>query len=605
MELKLNQDTNCTIYAGKVNMEIQPLPVYSDIVCEFLDDLSRLLRRDKRTAGYPDVMAFAFWCRKGNILKRKQGIAKDIVALGRGLAFHITPSNVPVNFAFSFAFGCLAGNANVVRVPSKEYEQTVIICDGIRSLWEQEKYKSLASRNLILSYDKSSHMTEELSAICDVRIIWGGDDTIHDVRACALKSKAIEVVFADRYSFGVIDCGVLKECSDEEMTRLAEGFYNDTYGMDQNACSTPHMIFFLQPPEMREESVENSAERFWDAVYRVAEKRYALEDIKVSDKYMEMCKAAVEKPECRLKLQRENVLYVLEVPSITTDDITEYRGRFGMFYQHTIHSMEELLPYMQQKVQSMLYYGVSGDRLKHFIEDNHLMGIDRVVPFGSALDMDVFWDGYDIITQMSRRIEMQLPAGQSEVVYRIQEKPDLGRIPIRKEQGYLLADRLQKIEIPLQRSAVDFAEKIRMEILLTGEYRETICQIAEECFPDDTRFVVTFSRNEERRKTKIRQYIMDCEQWFICRYKEEIAGFIIPRIESEREVSVYLAAVRPEYRISGAALSLYSYVAQYYKEKGYKKLTGEISSRNVEVANIYISLGGRFVGAEDIYLLER
>lgn len=276
-----------------------------------------------------------------------------------------------------------------------------------------------------------------------------------------------------------------------------------------------------------------------------------------------------------------------------------------MFYQHKIHSMDELIPYMQQKVQSMLYYGVSGDMLKRFIQDNHLMGVDRIVPFGSALDIDVFWDGYDIITQMSRRIEMQLPARQSEVVYRIQEKPDLGQIPTRREQGYLLADRLQKIEIPLQRNAVDFAKLMRMDVSLTDEHRDTICQIAEECFIDDTRFTVTFSRNEELRKKRIRQYIMDCEQWFICRYKEEIAGFIIPRIAGEKEVSVYLAAVRPEYRISGAALSLYSYVAQHYKEKGYKKMTGEISSRNVEVANIYISLGGRFTGAEDVYLLER
>ena len=47
--------------------------------------------------------------------------------LGKGVVFHIAPSNVPVNFAFSFAAGLLAGNANIVRIPSKDFEQVQIM----------------------------------------------------------------------------------------------------------------------------------------------------------------------------------------------------------------------------------------------------------------------------------------------------------------------------------------------------------------------------------------------------------------------------------------------------------------------------------------------
>ena len=35
------------------------------------------------------------------------------------MIFHITPSNIPTNFAYSFIFGLLTGNSNIVKVPTK------------------------------------------------------------------------------------------------------------------------------------------------------------------------------------------------------------------------------------------------------------------------------------------------------------------------------------------------------------------------------------------------------------------------------------------------------------------------------------------------------
>ena len=36
-----------------------------------------------------------------------------------------------------------------------------------------------------------------------------------------------------------------------------------------------------------------------------------------------------------------------------------------------------------------------------------LEGIDRIVPVGRAVEMDIWWDGYDIISSLSRRIDIQ------------------------------------------------------------------------------------------------------------------------------------------------------------------------------------------------------
>ena len=58
--------------------------------------------------------------------------------MGRGEVFHITPSNVPLNFAYSFSFSFLAGNSNIVKVSNKNFEQSEILIKIIKSLLKKK-----------------------------------------------------------------------------------------------------------------------------------------------------------------------------------------------------------------------------------------------------------------------------------------------------------------------------------------------------------------------------------------------------------------------------------------------------------------------------------
>ena len=104
---------------------LKPLPPFADEVIEFLNALSKELM--KKSRGFSDVATFAFWCRKPALLQEKKSYDDLASRLGRGVIFHSTPSNVAVNFAFSFAAGLLAGNANIVRLPGKEFAQVDMI----------------------------------------------------------------------------------------------------------------------------------------------------------------------------------------------------------------------------------------------------------------------------------------------------------------------------------------------------------------------------------------------------------------------------------------------------------------------------------------------
>ena len=191
--------------AGEEIKNFSPLTPYSDEVCNFLSDFSSELLKDFRYREFPDAATVAFFSRKGNIQRLKKNFVDENFRLGKGLAFHITPSNIPVQFMFSYFFGLLAGNANVVRVASKNYPQVDFLCEILNKILSRDEYKKIREMTAIVRYDRESDWTKIFSAKCHVRLIWGGDSTIENIRKIPIPPRATELVFADRYSFAIID----------------------------------------------------------------------------------------------------------------------------------------------------------------------------------------------------------------------------------------------------------------------------------------------------------------------------------------------------------------------------------------------------------------
>lgn len=387
------KDTNIEWIIGDENIKIFPLKPYSDIVIDFLDELSAMLRKKVIRGKYNDIGTLAFWCRRGNLLKLKENAGNLNKRLGRGLVFHITPSNVPINFAFSYFFGLLSGNSNVVRVPSKRFEQIDIICDAVKAVLENDRYKIIKETTAFVRYGHDKEITDDFSMMADARIIWGGDASISEIRKSPMKSKGTEIVFADRFSLGIINSDEFDKLSEEDSDQFALRFYNDTYLMDQNACSTPHLILWVGAKK------ETAKVKLWSSVHKAAG-QYNLEPIKAMDKYTALCLSG-----CRNNIKKadreDNLLYVVELNELP-EEIDKLRGCYGMFYQYDLENINSLAPYIDSKVQTLLYYGMDKNKLLSFVLDNHLQGIDRIVPFGKALDIGVYWDGYDIVSQLSR-----------------------------------------------------------------------------------------------------------------------------------------------------------------------------------------------------------
>lgn len=385
---------------GRNRVLARPLPPYAPVVCEFLGELSAELLGNTVASRYPDIATFAFWIRKANIKKLRLDFEGGRQRIGRGIAFHITPSNVPINFAVSYVFGLLSGNANIVRVPSTTFPHVDIVCAAMRRLFEEVRFSEVASMTAFVKYGRDDEITRDLSVQCAARIVWGGDETIRNIRKFPVPHRAVEVCFSDRYSFCVMDSSAVLALSEAELSRLVDQFYNDTYLMDQNACSSPHLVVW------RGGNREGAQRRFWSALSEVVVRRYRLEPITVVDKFTLLCKNAIDTAVAAPVERYGNALYrsaLLRLP----EQLDLLRGQFGLFYEFDAESLDVLAPLINSKYQTVTYFGVSKTELANFVMRNQLLGIDRIVPVGKALDIDVVWDGYDIVAALSRIVDIR------------------------------------------------------------------------------------------------------------------------------------------------------------------------------------------------------
>jgi hypothetical protein len=398
---KLQIDHKITYLVGDGNISNKAISPYSDIVCNFLADISIFLKKQKNISDFTDLIAFSFWCRRANLaILKKKFYQSNKMRIGRGLVFHITPSNVPVNFAYSLCFGLIAGNSNILRVSSQDMPQVDMICSVINILLKQAKYKEMLNRISVVQYEYSDQVTSILSSICDARIIWGGDKTIHNIRQLQISPRCVDIAFSDRYSISVIDANVIDKLTIRELSKLAASFYNDSYTMDQNACSSPHIVFWNGSG-----SIEGK-KRFWNAVYEVAASKYDLTEIKSIDKYTKFLDDSINDNNIRKVVNMKNILTYVEIKELDKN-LHHYRGVNGLFYSFELDDINSLAHIVTNKYQTLTYYGIDRSLLEKFIVDNSVYGIDRIVPVGRALDMDVVWDGYDVIGYLSRIVDVK------------------------------------------------------------------------------------------------------------------------------------------------------------------------------------------------------
>jgi hypothetical protein len=313
----------------------------------------------------------------------------------RGVVLHFPPANVDTIFVYSWALSALAGNTNLVRISPRSAGAAESVIDALNETLA-DAHPAIAQTQRMFTYERDDQITARLSLACDLRVIWGGDASVTTIRKHPLAPHARDLTFPDRSSFAAVSVAGWQAADAVTRRAAVDGFANDTYWFDQAACASPRALFWVgdvaSAATARAEFMailpEVVGERGWDV-----------------DAAM-----AVEKRVATYGLAATGAATAIEftgnaVASVELADADSLPRRWlgaGTICHLTVDSLQALVPSIGRKDQTLAQFGFTMPELDDFITAVAGRGIDRVVPFGSALTFAAVWDGYDLLHEFTR-----------------------------------------------------------------------------------------------------------------------------------------------------------------------------------------------------------
>jgi len=135
---------------------------------------------------------------------------------------------------------------------------------------------------------------------------------------------------------------------EEDAVLLANDFYNDTYFSDQNACSSPRLVIWIG------NRISKAKELFWDTLGDIVSRKYLMESICSSEKLLKTAICAAKHPGIR-EIKKDNLLVRIELPSLY-DDIMDFKGNCGYFFECSIDNLQDIIPIMKKKLPNNNIY---------------------------------------------------------------------------------------------------------------------------------------------------------------------------------------------------------------------------------------------------------
>ena len=366
-------------------------PPFAPELIDFCHALSRALFADPRARRHPELVPLAAFLRRASAtaLAREfaAGAVDGVVQVPRGLAFHVPPSSVDTMFVYSLAVSLLVGNRNVVRLSQRRSETTEVLVDALNAV--AAEHPQVGDSLAVVSYGHELEPSAVLSRAADVRVIWGGDATIETIRSLPLAPHATELLFGDRFSLAALDAATPED-------DLARRLFNDAYWFDQMGCSSPRLVVGVGAGAR-----ERLAALFDELRAEIDRRGYALELGAALAKRAYAYGALADRP-VRDYRELGNELTVIELETLDGFDRTHPGA--GLFYAIALDALDELAGHVVRKDQTMTVSGFDDDTLARFVRAVNGRGIDRIVPFGEALAFGRFWDGYDLLAELTRRV---------------------------------------------------------------------------------------------------------------------------------------------------------------------------------------------------------
>jgi hypothetical protein len=375
---------------------------FAEDALDLLDRFSRRLMADPISRAHPELMALGFFTRKAEVLRAKAvrlaAARADLVEVPLGLVFHVPPANVDTIFMYSWVQALLAGNANLVRLSARRSPVVDHLCQLLCELLAAPELAALRARVAMLHYGHDDAITAAISARCALRVIWGGDAAVTAIRRAPLPPGARDLPFADRFSLLALGADAVAEAPAAEHAALVERLFNDLYWFDQAGCSSPRLCLWVGPRA----AAAAARVRLWPALAAFAAARGYHPDLAM--------RVAKDVFGYRAVLDGPVVARVVYGPALTVLEVASLQGLgrehpgAGLLFEAVVDSLDALDAWVTRKDQTLTHFGLAREPLMALAQRLAGRGLDRIVPVGQALQMSRWWDGYDLASEMLRRV---------------------------------------------------------------------------------------------------------------------------------------------------------------------------------------------------------
>ncbi|MET0492689.1 MAG: acyl-CoA reductase [Actinoplanes sp.] len=370
------------------------LAVADPRVVDFLSRFARKLLAPAVARRHPELGSLGFFLRPAELSRVASRLQRsDAFVFPRGNVFHVPPANVDTIFVYSWALSALAGNHNVVRISSRSAGAAETVLETLNTtLADADPVIGRTQR--MVTYGRDDAVTAALSAWCDLRVIWGGDNAVESIRKHPLRPSGRDLTFPDRTSWAALSVTGWRAADSSSRLAAVTGFANDAYWFDQAACSSPRTVFLVGPP------APGIVDEFLALLADVVSRRGWTVDAAM----------AVEKRVNAYGMAASGAVSSMSFPdnSVTSLDLTSVGAAprrwigAGAFPFAQVDSLEDLVPAMNRQDQTFSHFGFDPAELRAFAAALAGRGVDRIVPFGSALTFSAIWDGYDLPREFTR-----------------------------------------------------------------------------------------------------------------------------------------------------------------------------------------------------------
>lgn len=391
-DLELLHRAEALTYLGRTPLAQQSL--------DLLGAISKAIFSSPFARSQPQYIALAYWLRPAAIERlceelRLRFDRGTFIPAPRGVALHLPPTNVDTIFVYSWAVSVLAGNCNIVRLPSELDEGTAwlagLIATAIAEAGEE-------NRHLFCQMPQDGALISNVSRHCDLRMIWGGDAKVDAVIRSPIRPDGLSIGFPDRKSLAVVRSDAYRAADEAQREDLVARFFNDIYWFNQMGCGSPRVLYWVGDPESLAEDLYRRLER------HAEEKGHRTEIGVAIGKFTAVNDLLAEGIGTRAQ-RFSNMLHI--VKSENPAMLLQQSHGGGLLGQAVVSSLADVAADIDRKVQTIGHFGFDKDDLEAFARQIAGRGGYRIVPIGQALQFDILWDGVDLLDQMTRRIAVR------------------------------------------------------------------------------------------------------------------------------------------------------------------------------------------------------